>query len=299
MTETMSDTLRRSTSSDGTITFMTELIERHLKHCDASGLANTTIEKRSELLHRIDRTLPMGLGQATTEELEDFLARCRAAETKASYYGHVVGFFRWACDPRNPRIDYDPSVALRRPRVRRGQPKPVTNEQVAQALGELPDPWLTWVVLAAYEGARCIEIARAERDDITAESTRLHGKGGKTRTLKTHAEVWRVVEPLPAGPLAHRTDGAPADADYLSNSARQKFERIGMSGVTLHRFRHWYATTQLRPQKFGGAGASIRTVQMNLGHDSLNSTAIYTFASDEERADAIDSLPTFTTRNPC
>jgi site-specific recombinase XerD len=63
--------------------------------------------------------------------------------------------------------------------------------------------------------------------------------------------------------------------------------------VTLHQFRHWYATIQLRPVKYGGAGASIRAVQENLGHDSVTSTAIYTLVTNEERADAIDSLPTF------
>jgi integrase len=295
MTIDLTETPRRSTPGNDTITFMTELIDRYLTHCEAAGLAATTIDKRSELLRRLDRGLDMGLGQATTEELEHFLARCRAPETKASYYGHICGFFRWACDPRNPRIDYDPTSALTRPRVRRGVPKPVTDAEVAMALQTLPQPWLTWVALATYEGARCIEIVRADRADVTPETTRLRGKGGGVRVLKTHAEVWRIVEPMPAGPLALRVDGRRADAEYLSSSARQKFERSGLPGVTLHRFRHWYATTQLRPVRFGGAGASIRTVQRNLGHESLQSTAIYTFASEEERADAIDSLPTFRT----
>jgi len=73
---------------------------------------------------------------------------------------------------------------------------------------------------------------------------------------------------------------------------------IGLPGATLHRFRHWYATTQLKPVKYGGAGASIRTVQDNMGHANLASTAIYTLVTDEERADAIDSLPTFTAPTP-
>lgn len=285
---------RRSTASDATIAYMTQLIERHVRHCQASGLAETTIDKRQELLHRLDRDLPMGLGQATTEEIQDFLARARAAETRASYYGHIVGFFRWACDPVAPKIDYNPTTGLSRPRTPRGLPKPVTNDEVAYALRTLPQPWLSYVALAAYEGARCIEISRIHRAHVTEQETRLFGKGGKTRVLKTHAEVWRIIEPLPAGPIARKVSGeGVVDADYVSSSARLKLARIGLPDATLHRFRHWYGTTQLKPVKYGGAGASIRTVQENMGHANLASTAIYTLVSDEERADAIDSLPTF------
>ncbi len=293
----MNATPRRSTASNDTIAFMTELIDRHLRHCRAAGLAATTIEKREELLRRLDRDLAMGLGRATTEELEDFLAAHPEPQTKATYFGHLIGFFRWACDPARPRIDYDPTAGLSRPRAPRGLPKPVTNDQVAFALAVLPQPWLSYVALAAYAGARCCEIARIVRGDIGSDQTRLLGKGGKTRVLKTHAELWRIIEPLQPGPIARRI-GEPlngaVDADYVSSSARWKLAQVGLEGVTLHRFRHWYATMQLRPVKYGGAGASIRTVQENLGHDSVTSTAIYTLVSNEERADAIDSLPTFT-----
>lgn len=241
----------------------------------------------------------MGLAQATTEELQDFLARFRKAETKAGYYGHIVGFFRWACDPHAPKINYNPAIGLSRPRTPRGLPKPATDAEVAFALAALPYPWLAYVALAAYEGARCIEISRVHRRDITEQETRLHGKGDKERVLKTHAEVWRIVHDLPAGPIAYRAGRrGVVDADYVSSSSRGKLDRIGLEGMTLHRFRHWYATTQLKPVKYGGAGASIRTVQENMGHANLASTAIYTLVTNEERADAIDSLPTFSAPSP-
>lgn len=286
---------KRLTPSNATIDYMSELIERHIRHCEANGFADTTIDKRKEILLRLDRDLPMGLGHATTEELEDFLARCKAKETKASYFGHIVGFFRWACDPKRPRIDYDPSDGLSRPSVPRGLPKPCTNEQVAFAMNELPQPWLSYVALAAYAGARCCEIATIERSAITRDATRILGKGGRTRILKTHSEVWRVIEAIPEGPIARKihAPGRP-DADYVSSMTRMTLARIGLHGVTLHRFRHWYATTQLRGVKYGGAGASLRVVQENMGHLSISSTAIYTQVANEERADAIDSLPTFT-----
>lgn len=295
----VSVTPRRPAVSDDTIAYMTELIERHLRHCRAAGLAETTVTKRGELLRRLDRQLVMGLGLSTTDELEDFLAQHAEPQTKATYFGHIVGFFRWASDPKRPVIDYDPTSGLSRPRVPRGVPKPVTNEQVAFALNSLTCPWVQAVALAAYAGARCIEIAGLDRTDITVDSVRIKGKGGKTRILKTHSELWRLVEPLPAGPIVRRRDGsAGVNAHYVSSLARYHLTDIGLVGTTMHQFRHWYATTQLRPVKYGGAGASLRTVQENLGHASVTSTAVYTLVSSEERADAIDSLPTFTTPTP-
>jgi integrase/recombinase XerC len=286
---------KRSKADDEIVRFMTELIGEHIRHCAARGLAQTTRDSRERLLRYLDRDLPMGLGQATIEELEDFLASHDDDQTKATYYGHITAFFRWASDPANPRIDFDPSAGLRRPRVAPTVPKPATNAQLAEAL-QLDDPWRLYVKLAAYAGARCCEIANLDRSDVTAESIRLTGKSGKTRVVPTHGVVWEAVKPLPAGRIARKVrDGAPVTAGYISTSMIMTFNRNGMAGMSLHRLRHWYATMQLRPVKYGGAGASIRTVQSNMGHSTLATTAIYTLVTDEERADAIDSLPTFAT----
>lgn len=282
------------------VAYMTELITAHLRHCKSRGLAETTRESREYLLLRLDKELPMGLGQATVEELEDWLANHDDDQTQATYYGHVVAFFRWAADPARPRIDFDPSVGLHRPKVAQNVPKPATNDELQHALQTLADPWLRYVKLAAYGGARCCEIANLDRCDITAEQLRLTGKGGKTRMVRTHPIVWAAVEQLPSGPVAYRIrKSTPATAEYLSASMINVFTRIGLKGMSLHRMRHWYATMQLRPVKYGGAGASIRTVQENMGHATLATTAIYTLVTNEERADAVDALPTFTGPASC
>jgi len=291
---------KRLQGDNETVAYMTQLITEHIRSCKARGLAETTRESREYLLRRLDTELPMGLGQATVEELEDWLAEHDDDQTQATYYGHVVAFFRWACDPARPRIDYDPSVGLRRPKVAQNVPKPATNEELQHALQALQDPWLLYVKLAAYGGARCCEIENLTRGDVTSEQMRLTGKGGKTRMVRTHPVVWAAIEHLPPGPIAYKIRKAErVTAEYLSASMITVFGRIGLQGMSLHRMRHWYATMQLRPRKYGGAGASIRTVQENLGHANLATTAIYTLVCDEERADAVDSLPTFTGPASC
>lgn len=279
------------------VTPMSEFIEAHLRSLRARELADTTHDDRGELLRRLDRDLPMGLDHATTEELEDFLATPGwSAQTRATYYTHIVGYFRWATDPRRVHLDYDPSAGLVRPRVPKGIPKPATDAELQHALTHLAEPWRTYVLLAAYEGARCCEIAELRKEDITELRIRIAGKGGKVRVLKTHRAVWAAVEHFPAGRIARMLRGnSPPTAKYISLRTAYRLDLIGLPAITLHCFRHWYATTMLRPKEFGGGGASLRCVQENLGHENPATTAIYTLVSDEERDAGIDALPTFTT----
>ena len=269
---------------------MSDLIDAHLAHIRAGGYADNTIKDRGDLLYRIDRELPLGLEQATVEELAGWLASDRwSVATWATYYGHIRSFFTWACDPNNPQLDWNPSSSLIRPTVPKRLPKPVTNEELAVALAQAAEPWRTLVVLAAYAGLRCCELATIHTDHITVERMVVRGKGGKTRIVTTHPQVWAAVRNLPPGLVA-----GGWDADFIAHNGRHYFGRIGLPGVTFHRYRHWFATWLLRPEKLGGAGADLRTVQELLGHSSLDTTAVYTQVSDEQRRIAVAALPALT-----
>lgn len=276
---------------------MTALIDAYLRHAQAKGHSKQTIKDRGKLLHRLDRVLPMGLCQATIEELEDFLAgpdEGWAAETRATYYTTITGFFRWACDPRNPRLSYDPAESLSRPPVPAGVPKPASEQQLQAALA-VPAPWNAAVALAAYASARCCEVARLDRDDITETAVRFFGKGGKVRVVPTHQVVWAIVAKLPPGPLIVREQhpDRPADGEYVSDRTRAVFRRAGMPGLSLHWFRHRFATMALRPREHGGAGASVRVVQELMGHATVATTARYTATTEGERHDAVVTLPSY------
>lgn len=278
---------------------MTALIDAYLRHAQAKGHSKQTIKDRGKLLRRLDDVLPMGLPRATIEELEDFLAGPEtgwAAETRATYYTTITGFFRWACDPRNPRLSYDPAESLSRPPVPAGVPKPASEEQLQKALG-VPAPWNAAVALAAYASARCCEVARLSREHITETETRLLGKGGKVRVVPTHRVVWALVADLPPGRIVVREKhpDRPADGEYVSDRTRAVFRRAGMPGLSLHWFRHRFATMTLRPREHGGAGASLRVVQELMGHASPQTTARYTATTEGERHDAVVTLPGYPT----
>lgn len=289
-----------ATRRESTITHMTDLVEHHLRHCRAAGQAVTTIVFREKLLRRLDRELPMGLIEATTEELEDWLATNGGADrrwsdkTRSTYYEHISAFYRWAADPRRTvGLEYDPAAGLVRPRGRRGLPRPVTEDELAFAMAMLDEPWRTYVHLAAYAGLRCCEISALKRRDITQEAiTVVRGKGGKGRSVPTDAGLWGALKDKPPGLIALTTrDRLPVPRNYVSETTSLRLTAIGLPDVTLHRFRHRFATILLRPVALGGAGADLRTVQELMGHSSPAVTAIYTLITDEQREMAIRALP--------
>lgn len=268
---------------------MTDLIAQHLAHMRAGGSARTTITKRGELLRRVDRDLPFGIEGATVEELTGWLAgpgeRRRGEWSQAAkhnYYHHIRGFFTWACNPDNPQLDWDPSAALTRPTVPDGEPRPVTDDELAAALAGSGEPWFLAILLAAYAGLRCCELARIRREHITEDDIMIRGKGGKSRRVPTTPVVWVEVKDLPRGPV-----GPSDDAQWISRNALYHLQRIGLD-VSMHRFRSWYATNMLR------GGTDLLTVSKLLGHASPKTTAVYCLISAEQRRAAVAALPDLT-----
>lgn len=265
---------------------MTDLIDAHIAHIRAGGYAGTTTADREELLRRMDRDLPMGLDQATTEELADWLARPGwSAETRATYYTHLRGFYTWACHPNSPILDWDPSAGLIRPRRPDAEPRPCTDAELAHILDHAVMPYGTWARLAAFGGLRCCEISVIDRVDITSAALHLRGKGGVLATVPMHPEIWRVVEPLPPGPVARDIDGTRLTPGQVSTRAGEYFRRHLHLRVSMHKLRHWYGTNLLR------SGANIRVVQKNMRHKTLATTARYTAVTDREREIAVAALP--------
>jgi integrase/recombinase XerC len=271
---------------------MSDLIDAHIAHCRAAGFSRRTINDRRRVLQAVDRALPWGLEQASVEELTDWLAHEVddrkeewSNETKANYRGHICGFFRWACDPTNPLLDFDPSAALPRPSVPSRAPRPVSTEQLALALARLENPFRFWVLLAAYAGLRCLEIASTRREDITVDHIRVRGKGGKVATVPTHPLIWQAVQDFPPGLIAKSIRGGGLSEHWVSVATAAELRAVGVP-ATLHRFRHWLGTESLR-----APGGNLRKTQELLRHSSPATTAIYTQVTDEERRAVIHALP--------
>jgi integrase len=270
---------------------MSDLVMYHLTRCTAANFAETTIQSRKEVLRRLDAELPLGLVEATTEELQGWLARPGwSPQTRSTYYTHMIGFYR---DPEIAgRIGWDPTAGLIRPRVPKGLPKPAGEDELRHALTALPAPFDLYVMLAAYAGLRASEIAGLDRRDVTeARVTVEHGKGGKSRTVETHPELWRRIRLVPAGPIGLLGSGQIMTGDQISHRTNYQLDKVRLPHLTLHTFRHRFATMLLRPKALGGAGADLLTVSELMGHANPNTTKIYCLVTSEQRRLAVNALP--------
>jgi integrase/recombinase XerC len=256
-----------------------DLLSDYRRALAAHGHAKGTIDTYLVILRRLDRELPYGLAGAHTDELAEYaLTAQRSPATRALYRAALRSFFGWATDPRDPRLDYDPSRHLPAQRVPRGTARPVSDRQLAAILAWAREPYRTWYVLAAYAGLRCVEIAALRRDDVTPETVYVHGKGGHTRTVPTHPLVWATVKDLPDGPLA------PANRKAIAGRGNRHLRSIA-ARATMHQLRKWYGTTAL------DACGNLRVVQDLLGHASPATTAVYTAVSTRQQRSAVLALP--------
>ena len=263
---------------------MSELIDRHIKAIRADGLADTTIASREELLWRLERDLPYGLEEATTEELQEWLGNPKwSPKTRETYWCHIVPFYRWCTKGRSPIFDYDPSADMRRPRVGRHLPRVATDDQLALALANLSRPALRAVVLAAGVGMRASEVADAERHHFTRERVVIHGKGDKMRSVPMTGEVWTEIRNSQPGRLITNR-GRPVNAEWVSRTVSHALSRIGLP-ITLHYFRGSYATRLRR------AGVDAFAIAELLGHSSVATTQTYIAIVDADLDAAVAKLP--------
>jgi len=269
---------------------MNDYVSTHVTHCKAAGFSPRTIHDRERLLRHADAALPHGLHHAAREEIEAYLARDLAAESRAAYFGHLSAFYLHMTAGREPYLALNPMADIPRPKVPPGVPDPCTDEELRDCLDRSDPFWKLVISLAAYEALRRAEICALRREDVTAE--RLHvvgGKGNRDGWLPTRPEVWALVEPLPPGPLLRRRDGRPGDPNWLGVMSRYHFRtRLGLPEIHLHRFRHWTATA------LTGQGVPTAVVAGIMRHRSLATTQRYVQITDGQRRLAVNSLPILT-----
>jgi site-specific recombinase XerD len=267
-----------------------DLIDDYMSYLSALG--RRSLRSIESSLRSADDApeLLLGLADATERELLKYLGRKRedgsqhfSPGTKHTYAARITGFFNWAV--RVGECEFNPMADIPPLKVPKGKARPVVESDVV-ALTRQSDGWLkVAVVLAGWAGLRCCEIAPLLREDVTPDLiTVWHGKGGKARVVPTHERIWRTVAPLPAGNLMETTGGRP-DADWLSRTSRHRLRRMGLAAGGLHRLRHRLATQML------ATDSDIREVQEVLGHDSLQSTQIYTHVPLERLKRRIAAVP--------
>ncbi len=191
---------------------------------------------------------------------------------RRNYLSHLHQFYVFASDRTGSSL---PTEKIRRPRQPRNLPRPIRDEHLRRALAKAPSPEIRcWLLLGAYEGLRCLEIAGLDVEDVRDDEGALlvrRGKGRRERGVPLHPLVLEAFHELPlprGGPIFTMPDGRGVPPYVVSQRINRFLRTIG-SPSTAHALRHWFGTNLLRGTH------DLRVVQEMLGHSSPATTAQY------------------------
>jgi integrase/recombinase XerD len=206
----------------------------------------------------------------------------------------VRAFFKWLA--RENLILFNPASELDLPRPERRLPKAVLSAQEAEAVLHQPDlstvtglrdrAILELLYATAIRRTELIDLKLWDVDYARGALSIRHGKGHKDRIvpLGERARAWlekyrdearpQLVAGRDEAVLFLTTHGTPLEAKRLSERVRAYVEEAAIDKAgSCHLFRHTAATLMLE------GGADIRFIQAMLGHESLETTQIYTRVS--------------------
>lgn len=252
------------------------------------GLLPSSLEKqRTNLVAYTTWLSPTSPLDATTADIERFLgARKHSARTRYQWLSLLGGYYDWLIV--EGLVDVSPVACIPRPKVRPGLPRPISEADLEMALLSAGQPIRAWLVLGAYAGLRCAEIAGLEREQVLDSYgvLRILGKGQKERLVPIHPRVLvelRTVGMPRAGLIFRRSTDEPFTAAQVSRHLSRFFRDLGID-ATAHQLRHRFATQAY------AASSDLRVVQELLGHSSPTTTAVYTGFSSAAAQDAVLSI---------
>jgi len=216
----------------------------------------------------------LGQREASAELAKLFLAELRGTgysnASIRSYYAAIRPFLKW--------LNVELILKLKKPkRLPRYHSKDELNRLI-EAVANRTDSWAknaqrdTLIVkVLAYTGVRRSELLSLKCQDITGGFLFVRGgKGQKDRVIP----LVKRIQPDIAGYIT-KNALRPADRLFpigpnrLARMIRESAARAGLTGITPHQLRHYFATALIE------RGAEIRKVQELLGHEDISTTAVY------------------------
>ncbi|OAM28399.1 MULTISPECIES: site-specific tyrosine recombinase XerD [Eikenella] len=227
-----------------------------------------------------------GLAEAVYAPGEKPASQARALSAVKQLYGLL--------QLQNRRSD-NPTQSLSPPRNGRALP-PLISEAQIDALLAAPDTGTIFglrdkaVLETLYaSGLRVSEAAEMQLQDLDLQRgvVTVIGKGNKQRIVPLGAEAVHWLERYLKEARGSLLKQAPCNAVFVGQKrmgisrqlvwqmVKRYAAETGISSLSPHSLRHAFATHLVNH------GADLRSVQMMLGHASLNTTQIYTHVANE------------------
>lgn len=162
-----------------------ELLERFATYQRLRGLADRTIERREWMLSQLRAsTGDKALLSVDRDDVEAFMARWPSTQSRYSARSDVRQFFRWAIN--RDLVEVNPTDKIDSPRLPKRAATPLTLERLEEAIVAAPPITRACILLGAYAGLRCSEIAHLAWGDVDFGRKVLtvrEGKGAKDRVV--------------------------------------------------------------------------------------------------------------------
>ena len=275
--------------------------------CDSlwleDGLSRNTLESYRRDLSKfsawLEKQRDVPLLQATHADIQGFLGylvaeqKARASSTSRAI-SSLKRLFRYLL--RQNRVDVDPTLQIATPKLPRGLPKTLT-EQDVELLLNAPDVDTplgmrdrTMLEVLYASGLRVSELVSLSVAQVSLDMgvVRVMGKGSKERLVPLGEEAldWlrRYLKEARPALLAGKLSDAMFVTGRGDGMTRQMFwyliKRHAKHGglakpLSPHTLRHAFATHLLNH------GADLRVVQLLLGHADISTTQIYTHVARE------------------
>lgn len=214
--------------------------------------------------------------RVTTAHLEQFLAEASGGAGKRHQMRAAFrAFYRWA--RRAGLVTHDPAADLPAIRVPAGVPNPCPDLVIRNALDAAAPRTRLMLLLAAYAGLRCCEIANVHARDWDGYRLHVIGKGRKPRLVRIRrAELVGLLGELEGYAFINHRTGEPIGRAYVSRLMAEALP----GRWTGHKLRHRYATVALDGTK------DILAVGDQLGHAAASTTQRYCRVATD-RLDAV------------
>lgn len=262
------------------------LIPLYLNRLTISSYRPATIDMRRRVLLNFRAHLaPRTLADATRHDCEAFLARPLAPGSRRVYRSTLRHFYAWAVE--EGLLAASPAEKVPPIRVPHGTPRPVSDDQLRQALAAAPPRMRAWLLLMALAGLRCMEVAAlAPRDLVETDGGWLlmlrETKGGGAAVVPAHEAVVGALRALPVH----------AGGTWWSCTAKHvsqhtgKFLRAHGVEATAHQLRHTAATSWLRV-----SGHDLLTTSRLMRHKSVDTTTVYAELDPTRPAEVVRMVP--------
>ena len=279
-----------------------ELVERFLDAVWAErGLSDNTLEAYRRDLLKLARWQAVRNQTLLSAGRQDLLALLahevaggKSPRSLSRYLSGYRQFYRWLA--RESLIGEDPTVLIESPKLGRGLPKALNEDQV-EALLQAPDTRRvlglrdrTMLEMMYATGLRVSELTGLQIANLNLNQgvVRVLGKGAKERLVPFGEEAQRWLSQYLDTGRPDLLKGVQSPFVFVTSRksalTRQAFwhvvrrhaVRAGIhKTISPHMLRHSFATHLLNH------GADLRVVQLLLGHSDLSTTQIYTHIARE------------------